>query len=159
MRFSVIMPRLLEEKKIEVRKQLPDQLIGSVFAGDFLQLLSNLIRNAAEALSPGGTLCLRLKTAGTNALITVSDNGKGIPFQLRKRLFEAFQSDKGDDGNGLGLWICKQIVDKHQGRIHWRSATGGRNQGTTFLVSLPLESLPTETLTFANLKLDDAPAA
>jgi signal transduction histidine kinase len=55
------------------------------------------------------------------------------------RLFEAFQSDKEEAGNGLGLWISKTIVDKHGGRIRWRSATEGKAQGTTFLISLPLD--------------------
>ena len=52
---------LLTEKRIQVRKELPDRLIGEVFPGDFLQLVSNLVRNSAEAIPVGGTLCLRLR--------------------------------------------------------------------------------------------------
>lgn len=62
----------------------------------------------------------------------------GIPLPIQARLFEAFQSDKADAGNGLGLWICKTIVDKHGGIIRWRSSTEGKTRGTTFSVLLPL---------------------
>jgi signal transduction histidine kinase len=135
---------LLEEKHIQVRKELPDILVASVYPGDFLQLVSNLVRNAAEASPAGGALCIRLRASGADARLTVADGGRGIPLPIQARLFEAFQSDKADAGNGLGLWICKTIVDKHGGRIRWRSSTEGKMQGTTFSVLLPLGG-PTET--------------
>jgi two-component system NtrC family sensor kinase len=133
----------LEEKHIQVRKELPDILVASVYPGDFLQLVSNLVRNAAEALSGGGALCVRLHASGANARLTVADNGRGIPLPIQARLFEAFQSDKAEAGNGLGLWICKTIVEKHGGSIRWRSSTEGQARGTTFSVLLPLNG-PTE---------------
>jgi signal transduction histidine kinase len=129
---------ILEEKRIQVRKEMPDMLIGSVYPGDFLRLVSNLVRNSAEALPVGGMLCLRLRALGTNGRLTVADNGPGIPPRIRARLFEAFQSDKAEAGNGLGLWICKTIVEKHGGQIHWRSSTEGKGRGTAFSVSIPL---------------------
>jgi signal transduction histidine kinase len=134
---------LLEEKHIRVRKEMPDILLASIYPGDFLQLVSNLVRNAAEALPAGGALRVRLRASGVNARLTVADNGRGIPLPIQARLFEAFQSDKADAGNGLGLWICKTIVDKHRGEIHWRSSTEGAAQGTTFSVLLPLDG-PTQ---------------
>jgi signal transduction histidine kinase len=129
---------LLAEKRIQVQKETPDMLIGSVYPGDFLQLVSNLVRNAAEALPVGGVLRLRLRASGTHGRLTVADNGRGIPRRIQARLFEAFQSDKAEAGNGLGLWICKTLVDKHRGQIYWRSSTEGEGRGTTFLVSIPL---------------------
>jgi signal transduction histidine kinase len=129
---------LLEEKRIQVRKELPDMLLGSVYPGDFLQMVSNLVRNAAEALPPGGMLCVRLRAYGGNARLTLADNGRGIPQAIQSRLFEAFQSDKADAGNGLGLWICKTIVEKHGGQIRWRSSIKPTARGTTFSVLLPL---------------------
>ncbi len=135
--------RLLEEKHILVRKEMPDRLLGAVFPGDFLQLLSNLVKNAVEALPMGGTLSVRLRArrvnGRANARLTVADNGRGIPPAIQARLFEAFQSDKADAGNGLGLWISKTIVEKHGGQIQWRSRTQGRARGTTFSALLPLE--------------------
>jgi signal transduction histidine kinase len=129
---------LLDEKHIKLRKELPDMLVGSVYPGDFLQLVSNLVRNAAEALPAGGTLFVRLRASGGNARLTVADNGRGISPAIQARLFEAFQSDKADAGNGLGLWICKTIVEKHGGRIDWRSSTKPATHGTTFSFLLPL---------------------
>ena len=134
---------LLEEKHIQVRKKLPDILVASVYPGDFLQMVSNLVRNAAEASPAGGALCVRLRVLGAHARLTVADGGPGIPLPIQARLFEAFQSDKADAGNGLGLWICKTIVDKHEGSIRWRSSTEGKAQGTTFSILLPLDG-PTE---------------
>jgi signal transduction histidine kinase len=134
---------LLEEKQIRLRKELPDILVASVYPGDFLQLVSNLVRNAAEASDSGGALCVRLRALGAQARLTVADGGRGIPLPIQARLFEAFQSDKAEAGNGLGLWICKTIVDKHGGSIRWRSSTKGKTQGTTFSVLLPLDG-PTE---------------
>ena len=130
---------LLEEKHIQVQKKLPDMLVASIYVGDFVQMVSNLVRNAAEALPAGGALCIRLRASGANARLTVADNGRGIPLPIRARLFEAFQSDKAEAGNGLGLWICKTIVDKHRGSITWRTCTEGRAHGTTFSVLLPLD--------------------
>jgi signal transduction histidine kinase len=138
---------LLAEKHIQVQKELPDILIASVYPGDFLQLVSNLVRNAAEALPGDGALCVRLRALGANARLTVADNGRGIPLPIQARLFEAFQSDKADAGNGIGLWICKTIVDKHRGSILWRSSTEGKARGTTFSILLPLDG-PTENDAF-----------
>jgi two-component system NtrC family sensor kinase len=134
---------LLEEKHIQVRKELPDILVASVYPGDFLQLVTNLVRNAAEASATGGTMHVRLRATGASACLTVADSGRGIPLPIQAGLFEAFQSDKAEAGNGLGLWICKTIVDKHGGSIRWRSSTKGKTRGTTFSVLLPLSG-PTE---------------
>jgi signal transduction histidine kinase len=130
---------LLQEKKIDLRKDMPDMLIGSVYPGEFLQLVSNLVRNSLQALPVGGKLCLRLRARGANARLTIADNGWGIPPRIQARMFEAFQTDKAEAGNGLGLWICKTIVEKHGGQICWRSATAGSAHGTAFVVSLPLD--------------------
>jgi signal transduction histidine kinase len=139
---------LLREKRIQVRKEMPDLLIGSVYPGDFLQLVSNLLRNSAEELPPGGRLCVRLRASRANGRgigrLTIADNGPGIPKHIQARLFEAFQSDKAESGNGLGLWICKTIVEKHGGQILWRSSTEGGGRGTTFSVSIPLDGPPDE---------------
>ena len=130
---------LIQEKKIEVVTLLPDRLIAAILPGDFLQLVSNLVGNAVEALPMRGKVCVRLRAYGSCGRLTVADNGKGIPARIRRRLFEAFESDKAEAGNGLGLWICKTIVDKHFGHIRWRSCSEGPGRGTAFMVMLPLD--------------------
>jgi signal transduction histidine kinase len=139
---------LIEGKKIQVRKELPARLIASVFPGDFMQLISNLIRNALEALPANGVLCVRMRASGSVCRLTIADNGCGIPARIKERMFEAFQSGKAEAGNGLGLWISKTIVDKHEGKIRWRSATEGNAKGTSFSVCLPLRD-PLEGSGFA----------
>jgi signal transduction histidine kinase len=134
---------LLKDKNILLRKDLPDHFSAPVFSGDFVQLISNLIRNAVEVMSSQGKLSLRLRSrifdGKPYVRLTIADSGPGIPPRIRARLFEAFQSDKAETGNGLGLWISKTIVDKHQGLIQWRTSTTGKTRGTTFSVLLPLE--------------------
>ncbi len=81
---------LLEGKPIQVRKQLPDILLASINPGDFLQLVSNFVRNAAEALPAGGVLCVRLRAVGQHARLTVADNGRGSPGPYPGSSFRGF---------------------------------------------------------------------
>ena len=141
---------LIQQKQIKLVKTAPDKLLARIYPGDMLQLISNLVRNAIEAMPAGGTLQVRLRAQrtfqGTVARLVVSDNGRGIPIFIRSHLFEAFQSDKAEAGNGLGLWICKTIAEKHGGHIRFRSSTRGPVHGTTFVVALPIEDPKAMTL-------------
>jgi signal transduction histidine kinase len=127
---------LLSQRNIHVRKQLPGELIADIFPGDFLQMLSNLICNAGEALPDGGLLIIRMRAVSNAIRLTVADNGCGIPHTMRPHLFEPFQSTKAERGNGLGLWICKSIAAKHGGSIVWRTSTAQNLHGTAFSISL-----------------------
>jgi signal transduction histidine kinase len=71
------------------------------------------------------------------AQVTVADNGKGMSAGLRQHVFEPFVTTKGTVGTGLGLWVSKQIIDKHGGSIRVRSSTNGPRQGTTVSILLP----------------------
>ncbi len=70
--------------------------------------------------------------------IMVSDNGHGIGRSALSNLFQPFFTTRGLVGNGLGLWVSKQIIEKHGGKIQVRSRTSGPRQGTTFSVVLPV---------------------
>ena len=95
--------------------------------GDLRQVLNNLIRNAYDAMPTGGHLYVRLrrstceKTGVSGVRITVADTGSGFLPRIRKHLFEPFHTSKDATGTGLGLWISKGIIDKHQGRMQLRS--------------------------------------
>lgn len=102
------------------------------------QVLVNLLLNAADAVGENGEVQIRLRIAGNKVKVLVSDNGSGIPKQYRKRVFEPFFTTKSSKGNGLGLWVSKGIVEKHQGSIRLRSRTEGPYHGTVFQVTLPL---------------------
>lgn len=100
------------------------------------QALDNLIRNACEAMTgqDGAMLMLGVDRVGTMAAIRIADNGPGIPPERMEGIFQPFVSTKGK-GMGLGLSICREIVEGHAGRIEVESAPG---VGTTFTLLLPL---------------------
>ena len=130
--------RRIAAKQIKLRKQLPADVTAEVNAGDLLQVLSNLISNAVEALPENGVLGLRVRYCAQEVHITVADNGPGIPAPILTRIFDPFFTTKKERGTGLGLAISKAIVEKHHGRIRSRSTTRPPHNGTTFRVSLPL---------------------
>ena len=107
------------------------------------QVLINLVQNAAEALSKGGTIKLRavesrIALGGRMrdvVIIEVEDSGTGIPPEVQERLFDPFFTTK-QSGTGLGLSIAARIVEKHAGAIRVQS---GVNRGTTFGVVLPVK--------------------
>ncbi len=112
--------------------------------GEIRQVLSNLIGNAIDAMQPaGGRLILRTRethhcpTHRPGIAITVADTGPGIPAPTLARIFEAFFTTKGDAGTGLGLWISKEIVDRHHGRLTVRSSQRPGHSGTVFTLFLP----------------------
>jgi two-component system sensor histidine kinase DctS len=101
------------------------------------QLLVNLIRNGIEAMAEGrrqgDTLTVRLISALDTATIEVEDQGSGIPADVADRLFDAFSSTKAQ-GMGMGLNICRSIVEMHRGKLSYRPGPAG---GTVFVVTLP----------------------
>ncbi len=117
------------------------------FPGELRQVFSNLIGNALEAMPNGGELTLHAYESTTLARdggrkgvrVTVLDNGAGIPAGVRKNLFAPFYTTKGEKGTGLGLWVSRGIVDKHEGTIHVSSRVGPGKSGTAFSVFLPFE--------------------
>ncbi len=105
--------------------------------GEIRQVVANLLSNAIDATQPGGAVRAAVKRVDTQVEIVVTDTGSGISEKHLPRLFEPFFTTKEDVGTGLGLWVSKGIIDKHNGSIHVSSRTGGAS-GTTFTVSLPL---------------------
>ena len=123
---------------IELRKELPEQLMVKALGGELLQVLSNFILNALDALpEKHAVLCLRMRADKERAYITISDNGHGIHPSIRKRLFEPYVTNK-SSGTGVGLWLSKRILEKHWGTVRFRSSHEPGKSGTTFRVTLPL---------------------
>lgn len=104
------------------------------------QAIENLVRNACEAMDgqPGSRLRLGVERSGPMAAVRVEDNGPGIPPERLDGIFQPFVSSKGK-GMGLGLSICKEIVEGHGGRIEVQSEPG---TGTIFTLLLPLYEEP-----------------
>jgi PAS domain S-box-containing protein len=140
----------MRRMQIEVAREFGEIPPILVHDGEIRQVLVNLIGNAIDALGEKGTLRLRT-SAGTDwatgrrgVRITVADNGSGMDEGTLKRIFEPFFSTKGITGTGLGLWVSREIVDKHQGTLRVRSKprAEGRAGGTVFRLFIPDLSVP-----------------
>ncbi len=129
--------RKIAAKRINLRKRLPLDVSAEVHAGDMLQVFSNLIANAVDALPENGTLCISVKSCADEAHVLVADNGPGIPSSVLPNIFDPFFTTKKERGTGLGLAISKSIVEKHHGRIRSRSITRPARSGTAFRISIP----------------------
>lgn len=129
--------RAIDSKKIHLVKYLPENLIAEVHTGQLLQVLSNLIVNAVDALPEDGSLSLRLHKHSGRINLLIADNGHGIAVEHRDKLFEPFFTTKEENGNGLGLALSKKIVERHNGKIGLRSSVVPGKSGTTFRICLP----------------------
>ncbi|SDG01226.1 PAS domain S-box-containing protein [Terriglobus roseus] len=112
--------------------------------GQIRQVIANLVSNAVDAARLGGNVWLEARpTSNGGAELIVGDDGVGMTEEQQRQLFEPFFSTKGDLGNGLGLYISEEIVERHGGAIRCTSAPG---EGSVFCVSLP----PAPTAATAN---------
>jgi signal transduction histidine kinase len=114
------------------------------FDGEIRQVLSNFVGNAIDSMQPhGGRLIIRSqerihrRTGRNVVVITVADTGSGMSSHTMSRIFEPFFTTKGPNGTGLGMWISKEIVDRHQGALKLRSRSSGEHTGTVVTLSLP----------------------
>ena len=130
--------RTIEGKQIQLTRKLPSELVVEAQHGPLLQVLSNLIVNALEAMPEAGALAIRLRKRKDEVDLIVADNGHGIADEHLPRVGERFFTTKGQAGNGLGLAISKKIVDDHRGRMRVRSSVRPGRTGTVFKVSLPV---------------------
>jgi signal transduction histidine kinase len=129
-----------DEKGVHLKVAAPGSL--PAFSADrdkIKQVLLNLLSNAIKYNAPGGQVSIRLAHKQKQLLITISDDGPGIPPESLPHLFDKFYRVPGAEefasGSGLGLSICKRIVEAHQGHIQAYSSPG---QGVTFEVLLPI---------------------
>lgn len=145
--LSIYHGRLVNSKiAIEKRKRARQPI--SCFEGEISQVLNNLIGNAIDAMHPaGGRLLLRSreatqwKTGQRGLVLTVADTGSGIDPNISRNIFDAFFTTKDIGGTGLGLWVSKEIVDRHHGELKVRSRQAGSRSGTVFNVFLPFEAV------------------
>jgi PAS domain S-box-containing protein len=122
-------------------------------ASEIRQVFWNLLVNSIDAISRGGMIRVRIsrchnpRDERSGVRITFADNGSGIDAPHLVRLFEPFYTTK-SNGNGLGLWVAKQIIDNHSGSIRVRSRTDGSQTGTVFSIFLPAETRSLSKTTF-----------
>jgi signal transduction histidine kinase len=132
----------LARNKVRLEVQLLGRPFARVNAAQIQQVLINLLINARQAMPDGGVVTLRLAPdpAGRLAELSVIDRGIGIAPEHLRRIFEPFFSTKtgpdasGTGGTGLGLAVCRDIIEAHHGRLRAESRQG---QGSTFTLVLP----------------------
>ncbi|MDH5445121.1 MAG: transporter substrate-binding domain-containing protein [Gammaproteobacteria bacterium] len=124
---------------IEFDNQLNNESVVEVDKNRILQVLANLISNAAKFSPTGGRINLRSENNNGVVRVSVSDEGEGIPEEFHDRIFERFtQVESGDvkarGGTGLGLAISREIIEQHKGHIGFQTSS----KGTTFYFDLPV---------------------
>jgi signal transduction histidine kinase len=138
----IIMPQV-RDLKIDLKFDL--NVIQSIplNSNEISQVMINLLNNSIEALSNSNQankeIQIHTRVFGNFVELKISDNGPGIPDQLKASIFELMKTNK-KQGMGLGLWLCKHIIDRHQGRISYQQSALG---GAEFLIQLPIECIKT----------------
>jgi signal transduction histidine kinase len=129
--------RAMQTKRVRLITDLDAEATAPVHRGEMLQVISNLIVNAVDALQTEGIIYLRVKKTREGVQLIVSDNGHGIPREHSEKIFTPFFTTKQGRGSGLGLALSKRIIDRHRGTIRMRSSVRPGRSGTTFKISLP----------------------
>lgn len=131
----------LSKNRIQLEKKYSSRPVVIMIPGQIEQILLNLIINARQSMSNGGRLRVEVRESadGDMVEISVADTGSGIAPEKLRQIFEPFYTTKQPDeygrgGTGLGLSVCRQIIEQHQGRIRVESVVG---KGSTFTVKLP----------------------
>jgi signal transduction histidine kinase len=142
----------IHSKHARIEKRYRGDLEIKAVSDELRQVFSNLLANSLESMPEGGTVVVRLggghcaKSGARLVRVTVADHGPGIPRAIQPRIFEALFTTKEDTGTGLGLWVSKQIVEKHHGSIRFRSRSTGARTGTVFSIVLQAEENQCPTL-------------
>lgn len=135
-----------QSRGVEIDLEVPEVPISAELdRGRMLQVMDNLLSNAAKFSPEGSRVRVRLRPGADGMRISVIDRGPGISEEFRERLFSRFAHEARDaqGGAGLGLAICKGIIKRHGGRIHVSTREG---VGTIFHVDLPLDQAPAAQL-------------
>jgi signal transduction histidine kinase len=134
--LDIITPEL-KSKNIQMQLRVDDRLVVKVNPAEIEQVVLNLMNNALQALANSGTLQRRITIEATKSSklvrLSISDNGDGVSVEFKPHLFELLSTTR-QSGMGLGLWLCKHIVTRYGGSIHYEDVVGG---GATFVVELP----------------------
>jgi two-component system sensor histidine kinase VicK len=134
---------LLSQENIQKQIQFThshEKIYAEVDSMKFLQIINNLISNAIKFTHDNGHIKIHVEKLDTTFLVTVKDDGIGIPKSLQPILFKKYtkagrEGLEGEESVGLGMWIVKKLTEAHGGKIWFESAS---KKGTTFYVEIPL---------------------
>ncbi len=131
----LVLYQSLLKQGCEVIEHFGELPLIACYPDELNQVWTNLIHNALYAMENSGTLTIRTLLEDDIIKVTITDNGEGIPEDIQSKIYESFFTTKpAGEGSGLGLGICKRIIDKHQGSMAFTSRPGE----TTFVVTLPV---------------------
>ncbi|MDN5213852.1 HAMP domain-containing sensor histidine kinase [Fulvivirgaceae bacterium BMA12] len=133
----------LKNKQLEISQNVPPHLEVKVEPYSFSQVITNLLHNAIKFSKKGDNIFVNASNGGDTVKISVRDQGIGFSLDNTAVLFERFTPERkrgtqGEPTNGLGLYLTKKIVEKHDGSIHAESP--GYNKGATFKIQIPSDN-------------------
>jgi PAS domain S-box-containing protein len=128
--------RKFDARQIRVTRSMESVIVDGV-AGELRQVVANLLSNALDAMEPYGVLAIEVRPHRDEVRLSISDTGHGMAKPVLDHIFEPFFTTKKDMGTGLGLWVSKGIVEKHQGRLDVVSSQEAEDHGTAFVMTLP----------------------
>jgi PAS domain S-box-containing protein len=130
----------MKSKNVSVELELAECPPVHGLQGEMKQLIANLVSNAGDAVETGGKIRITARPAvhqqGNGVEVKVEDNGPGVAAENRAHIFEPFFTTKKDVGTGLGLWVCKEIAERHGGNVEVSSGEEGGLGGAMFTVFL-----------------------
>jgi signal transduction histidine kinase len=134
----------ISNARVKIERRDRAQRPVTCLDGEIRQVLSNLIGNAIDAMSQNDRrLVIRSRestdwrTARRGVSLTVADTGSGMSADTISHIFEPFFTTKGNKGTGLGLWICREIIERHRGSLKVKSRQATHGSGTVFILFLP----------------------
>ncbi len=142
----VLVEKDLQKHRVGLETRLEEGVFAAINTSQVQQVLLNLVINARQAMDEGGQLTITVGQHANEQMaeIMVADTGSGMPPETLGRIFDPFFSTKtadsqGQGGTGLGLSLCREIIEAHQGRIRVESAV---DRGTRFTLRFPLANSP-----------------
>ncbi|MCH7688105.1 MAG: ATP-binding protein [Planctomycetes bacterium] len=142
----VLVEKDLQIHRVQLQTDFSDRAWADVNANQIQQVLLNLIINARQAMNGGGRMFVTVKINHEDGMaeIAIRDTGSGIPAEKLPKIFAPFFSTKqadaqGQGGTGLGLALCREVIEEHKGRIRVESTVG---KGTTFTLRFPAVKAP-----------------
>jgi signal transduction histidine kinase/HAMP domain-containing protein len=125
-----------ENQNINISLQLSEKL-ESIYGDEdqLIQVLLNIMLNAFAAIEQNGKILVRSRMNNGKIYIDIKDTGQGIPLKIQDKIFDLYFSTK-KEGGGIGLSVCKNIIEAHEGQLYFKSKVG---LGTTFTIEIPVK--------------------
>jgi signal transduction histidine kinase len=128
------------KNRVVIEKDYALNEMVECYAGELNQVFMNILANAVQAIPDTGAIYITTAKVNENAIITIADNGTGIPDDVKAKIFDPFFTTKDvGEGTGLGLSISYGIIEKHHGTLTVESNQDKENHGTRFIIAIPLK--------------------